>query len=310
MAALSDLPTEILVHILRYANLNGDLAGLRQCNHRFLEVISRQGSFLLSDLCFQYRIASRAVDIFLSARKSEDHGSSGASSPSTLNTIALSSFLHKMNIVAADMDRASSNACVVVVPQAPLDKEQFMLLAALSRSLQSLLTVPSTKDGDLLAPSIDATRSVSISLSEELVHWLGNVLTLSELEGVIAAINICATRLWSTIFLFQSRECAVASFGGLSGVSFNTNQAVLMEHVIWKGPVWVSHLLERYSSTRIGKDRDEARVDTQIDDSIVKEGVWKGSQEEGARLAANGMARLLWRTRLEKFEKRRSSIRG
>lgn len=180
-----------------------------------------------------------------------------------------------------------------------------MLFAVVSRLLNDSATV-SRMTGDLLAPSASGEHSESKLMSQRLRHLLRHELTLEELESVIAAINVCTNRLWSTIFLVSPRDSSVSSFGSLSGVSFNTDQAILTEHVIWKGPRWVSRLLGEYV-TRGGEQGCGTGGDGHLDMTLVNEGVWRGSREDGARLAANGVARFLWKEREERIEQRAGS---
>jgi hypothetical protein len=160
--------------------------------------------------------------------------------------------------------------------------------------------------GDVLAPSPNNEHSVSGLLSKNFVRLVKETLGLEELESAIAAINMSTIKLWSSLLLFRPKDSTVGSFGSLTGVSSNADQAILAEHVIWKGPSWVARILERYTSPTSGQTGLENLPDV----TIVEQGIWKGSREEGARLAANGVARLLWKERQDKIEQRAHDSKG
>jgi hypothetical protein len=107
--------------------------------------------------------------------------------------------------------------------------------------------------------------------------------------------------------MFRPKDSTVSGFGSLSGASFNTDQAILTEHLIWKGPLWAAQVLKLHGPAEIGAT---PAANAEIGDKLVQEGIWKGSREEGARLAANGVARLLWKERQEKIEAKASSSAG
>ncbi|KAJ9606820.1 hypothetical protein H2200_008830 [Cladophialophora chaetospira] len=174
--------------------------------------------------------------------------------------------------------------------------------------LTSSSKVSHSTTSDVLVPAPDGRQTFSKSFSDEFVHFLKEELTLEELEAIIAAISVCVTRLWSAVFMFRPKDSTVVGFSSLSGTSFSTDQAILTEHVIWRGPLWVSRILDQYGpgervATQIGDE-------IEVEEILVKEGLWKGSREEGARLAANGVARLLWKERQERIETKANASAG
>jgi hypothetical protein len=96
---------------------------------------------------------------------------------------------------------------------------------------------------------------------------------------------------------------SINTFASLSGFTFNIEQAVLTEYVIWNGPGWAARVL--------GGNCD-GELDGEVDDvegRMQRYGPWKGSKEDGARIAANGLARLLWKERGRKVEEERERVR-
>ncbi|KAL2407987.1 hypothetical protein ABEF95_011777 [Exophiala dermatitidis] len=304
MVSITKLPFEIHVQIVRYANIRGDLPSLRLSCVQLNDVAIKERRLLLTDLRRHYGISTRVVDLYLLHKL----GREPPASLSLMQVMAVGRFLRNLDAVAFDLDRMAQRLNHVNVRQPQIqpecvDRSAFMLFAALSRLLNGAAQIGAYGRGDVLAPCLNARHAVSILLSKQFVQFVREELTLEELESVIAAINLCVTRLWSTIFLFRPRESIVSGFGSLCGASFNADQAILTEDVIWRGPEWASKVLEFYGRENVGckrklKPGEYKRLDTRF----VSEGIWKGSPEEGARLAANGVARMLWKERQQRIE--------
>jgi len=305
MTTLLDLPTEILVQILQYVNLNSDITCLRLCNSRLAASISQQGHRFLKDLCSHHRIGPRALELF-TRHSNANHVSSGTATQEVLHVLALSRFLQDMRSITGDVEPMLGSSSDLQ-PGSPhlASREPYVLFAVMSHLLNSSSTV-TPWNGDVLAPSADGEQSLSKLLPERCLHFLDTEVSLEELESVVAAINLCSTRLWSTIFLFRPKDYSVLSFGSLSGASFNMEQALLTEHVIWKGPLWVARILA-WSKTGEDQEAQEPSKCGNVDLTLVDKGIWRGSHQEGARIAANGLARLLWKKRQEKIEQKASS---
>ncbi|KAI1618841.1 hypothetical protein EDD36DRAFT_480807 [Exophiala viscosa] len=301
MSTLVDLPSEILMQILQHVNLNGDLARLSLCNSQVAAYISQQGHSFTKDLCSHHRISPRVLELFL-RHGNDKHGPSGPSIQGGLHAIALSHFLQDMRIIGVSVQSLRD---VRSAGPRLANSEPYLLLAVMIRLLNDSSTV-TPWNGDVLAPSADGERSLSRLLPEKFLQCLDTGLSLEEPESVVAAINLCSTMLWSKIFLFRPKDYSVLSFGSLSGASFNMEQALLTEHVIWKGPRWVARLLA-WSKAGERQDAQGPSNCDNVDLTRVSEGIWRGSHQEGARIAANGLARLLRRKRQEKIEQTASS---
>jgi hypothetical protein len=76
---------------------------------------------------------------------------------------------------------------------------------------------------------------------------------------------------------------------------------VLMEHVIWRGPLWVAQVL-RLQCPSLGEFREDGCRQS-VDERLANEGIWNGTRQEAARLVANGVARLLWKERQLRIER-------
>ncbi|KIV84568.1 hypothetical protein PV11_00341 [Exophiala sideris] len=304
MSALLELPAEILVLVLRYVNINGDLACLRLCNSRLAGAISLQVHWFIKDLCSCHRISPRVLEMFIRHQK-DSQASSDTSRQSILNVLGLGRFLHDMRFIAADLDVMVGPPGARTAPAHLASGNAFLLFAVISHMLNTSSTV-TPWNGDVLAPTVDGEHSLSRLLPETFLHFLDNELSLEELESVIAAINLCSTKLWSTVFLFRPKDYSVLSFGSLSGASFNMEQALLTEHVIWKGPQWVARILA-WCNSGGGQAAYDDRNRGNLDLTVVNDGVWRGPHQEGARIAANGLARLLWKKRQEKIEQNASA---
>ncbi|KEF59144.1 uncharacterized protein A1O9_03988, partial [Exophiala aquamarina CBS 119918] len=295
MATLLDLPTEILVQITQHASFNGDLPRFRQVNSRLNDISKRQSQRFLEDLCKRYDLSARVVDLYFTRRLGT--ASMESSEPRLVDVIALDHFLRGVEIVAADVDKAlqSRQAAHGARPYR-ISRESFLLFAVLSQLLSLSKTVLSMT-GTVLAPCHSGETFAPKVPSDEFARFLQSELALLDLESIIVAINVCATRLWSTIFLFRPTDMMVTSFGSLSGYSFNTHQAILAEHTIWKGPKWVSQTLERCNESTGDPSHHK-----ETQDPLINRGIWNGSHENGALLAANGMVRMLWKERQDKIE--------
>lgn len=297
MATLLDLPTEILVQITQYATFNGDLPHFRHVNTRFNDISKEQSHRFLDDLCQRHDLGARVVDLYFTCRLGAPSLECGE--PRLMDVIALDHFLRGVEIVAADTDKAlRSRPDTDRTRPYHISRESFLLFAVLSHLLSLSKTVLSMT-GTILAPCHSGETFAPKVPSDDFVHFLQSELALLDLESIIAAINVCATRLWSTIFLFRPTDMTVTSFGSLSGYSFNTHQAILAEHTIWKGPKWVSQVLERYNTS---PGLTFLQTQEEPEDRIVTRGIWNGSHENGALLAANGVARMLWKERQDKIE--------
>ncbi|EXJ67979.1 uncharacterized protein A1O5_08593 [Cladophialophora psammophila CBS 110553] len=238
-----------------------------------LALADSQTHLLLDDLCFRYGISARARDLYLSQRASERF--SGTRQP-IIHVMAFGNFLRMTALLAADLDKGIGESTLTAVPPTQLgNREPFLLFAIFSQVLNSSLEFSHSTMADLLAPSPDAGQSLSKQFSEKFVHFLRQELALEELEGIIGAISVCSMRLWGTVFLFRPRDSTISSFSSLSGASFNTNQAILTEHVIWKGPLWASRILRVYGPADAGS-MQETEMGAEVDDNLCQGGRLEG----------------------------------
>ncbi|KIW57011.1 hypothetical protein PV05_05616 [Exophiala xenobiotica] len=304
MASFQTLPVEVLVQILRYVNHNGDIGNLRLCSSDLMELSLQQERLFRIELCSDQGIAPRVWDLFCSQRTTGlphcEH-----STPGIVQVMVLGNFLREIRVIASDIDDMIHQLTESNRTHLELGRWSGFLLFDVVHQLLKASTTVTDRQGGVLAPSAHGDTFTHQVLSEKCVRFLKTQMTLQDLETVIAAVNVCTTKLWSMIFLFTPQDLTVESFGSLNGTSFNMEQAILTEHVIWKGPQWVSRGLEGFG---LANRRSGTELQRNADMTLLREGIWRGTREDGARLAANGLARLLWKERQEKIEgKARSS---
>ncbi|KIV90123.1 hypothetical protein PV10_07464 [Exophiala mesophila] len=302
MTSLIDLPPEVLGQIVHQVTLGSGLQNWRLTNSYINNIATESSRTLLNQLCRVYQISDRVLHLYwrFNLDKAASASASQSEHPDLKDVIALNHLLQTTNLIANDWNRRriSENGSGRF---AKPSSEPYMLFSAFTHQLRRSQTVLSMT-GTILAPCSSGQTFAPKVLADSFVHFLESQLTLSELEDIISIINICVTKLWSTVFLHRPKDATVTSFASLSGYITNTDQAILTEHVIWRGPRWVARVIEEYgidyADCGSAGDCTEARVP----DRLVTNGIWTGSQADGAILAANGMARLLWRERQRKID--------
>ncbi|RVX72372.1 hypothetical protein B0A52_03560 [Exophiala mesophila] len=298
MTSLIDLPPEVLGQIVRQVTLGSGLQNWRLINSYINSIATESSRTLLNHLCRVYQISDRVLHLYW--RFNLDKGASQSEHPDLKDVIALNHLLHTTNPLANDWNRRriSKNGSERF---AKPSSEPYMLFSTFSHQLRRSQTVLSMT-GTILAPCSSGQTFAPKILADSFVHFLESQLTLSELEDIISIINICVTKLWSTVFLHRPKDATVTSFAALSGYIINTDQAILTEHVIWRGPRWVARVIEEYGIDYADCGSAGDGTEARFPDRLVTQGIWTGSQADGAILAANGMARLLWRERQQKID--------
>jgi hypothetical protein len=290
MLSIVELPAEILEQIIRWSNLNGDLVRLRLSSSGFLDCASQGNRLLLNDLCSRYNLSHRAVNLYRAQLQGGDVARTVTPSE-ILHALRLASVLKRTTVLVNDATHATSH----------LSAQQLLLFEVFSKALSLAPTVAHSTASDVLVPSPGAEQIFWRQLPKNFSHLLRHELTLQELEDIIGTISLCVMKLWTAVFMFRPKTSAISSFGGLTGVSFNTDQAVLMEHVIWRGPLWVAQVL-RLQCPSLGEFREDGCRQS-VDERLANEGIWNGTRQEAARLVANGVARLLWKERQLRIER-------
>ena len=276
---IDDLPSELLLSILSYATLNGDIASLRLVNARFNNFIIEQHQPLFQYLCTAHRLTDRLLKTYFSHPAVKGDGIEGLILLSQEVSTVRSLSEGEQQTTGGDHDQSVTN---------------LLWFSTFTRALRAGLDTRQPLR-DILAPSNTIDSALPLALDSSFQHWLKEDLSLTELEAIITAINIAASRLWSSVFLYKAHSSRVNTFASLSGHTFNIEQAILTEHVIWQGPRWTGRML---ISPGQGKTDD-------LEHRLHLLGPWSGSNEDGARIAANGLARLLWKERQRKVDEGR-----
>lgn len=300
MTSLVELPPEVLGQIAHQVTLGSGLQHWRLTNSYLASIAIQNSRALLGQLCRSHQISDRVLGLYW--RFNLDKNASQRRAPDLTDVIALDNLLRGTNLIASDWDRGRVSPHGAE-PVAKPSRDPYMLFSAFSRQLRLSRTVLSMT-GTVLAPCSSGQTFAPKELADSCVDFVKCQLTLTELEDIISAINVCVNKLWTTVFLYRPRDATVTSFAALSGYNINTDQAILTEHVIWRGPGWVARIIERYGIDC--DDYDSVRTEkTRGQDRLVTEGIWTGSQADGAILAANGVARMLWRERQVKIEQQK-----
>jgi hypothetical protein len=159
-----------------------------------------------------------------------------------------------------------------------------LLCSTHSRSLRSNKTTSVTPEEG--ADTIDAP------VSDDAFRWN---LSVRELESVISAVDVCSSAIWHKPLLEHQVELPESD---LSSPDMEWQQAVLTEHMIRNGPRWTARMLgHKLTHTSEQRTQDSSGVN-----AVNVLSLWLTSKADAARLAAEGVARLLWMDRTVKIE--------
>ena len=286
----ADLPAETVSLVLEYINLNGDLSAARGVNRRLCAMVTSNSRALVKNICHQYDIPLTTLEHYSTSRgnpKTQD------AEEDLLLMLGLRSELNAFGAFTVDAARGEGSDSDDTV-------HGLLLFAIFTRTLQHQgVHQDSTTNIMVSNHSLDKARCVA--LSQASMNLLEEGFTLFELESMVTAINMCASKLWSTVSDFRLGDAQTQSFANLGGYTFSIEQAILTEAVIWKGPRWVANMP---ASSYLVSGDPMVDKDTQRRFQVLLSAndLWRGSREEGARLAATGVARLLWRTRQKRVE--------
>lgn len=287
---LSDLPSEIASLILVYSHVNGDLASVRLVSRRLSDLASRGCRTFVETTCCQYGIASQ---VFKSYQDTVNQGQIRTHEDDLLPILALRSELQTLNLLATPATRQNTDDGDRTVLG-------LLLFSILSRKLQA--KPGGDGSGKRILACNDTINGIrSLSVGQELLHHLDSDVSLAELEGMISAINLSAAKLWTFLLFSKPAHARTMSYVSLGGPPFSVDQALVTEHVIWKGPKWVASMLEQQKSSGEVKGVPSKTL-VEFDELLRSHGPWRGSNEDGARIAAGGMARFLWSQRTGKVE--------
>jgi hypothetical protein len=288
MSAMLGLPTEVLAQVVRAVSLNGDLACWRGTHPILRDVADSQSRILVEDQRIQHRISQKVLQAFLETN--EDLRRTGAMHGEHGRLQVLNAFVRDTNSLRDGGNHTSEPGNR---PSRTIaNREAVMLFAIFSSVLKSSMAATHSTMSDVLVTSPEGPSLHSWQFSSEFRHYIEHEVALSDLEAIISVISICTHQLWDWLLTQADGSLPVKTFGSLSGAILNSDQAVLTEQVIWNGPFWVSNML---AQSNHAVKRGQAQLDTMLMTNIGK--------ADAARLAANGVARYLWRERQRKIDK-------
>jgi hypothetical protein len=229
MTPLIQLPNEILAFILRYGNLNGDLARLRLV-HPLLNQLVREekpDQYLL-DACSCFAIASNTAAVYYGAYSWQD-------TPKDLRMCI--AFRHEIR-VAERLIAYNEKADQVDSKRPRASVNAFMLFSAFTRLLQHFRR----EDGLRQNPpgSTDQDERTLRDMQQHLhLHW-----ALEEVEDLISAVAHCTSYV-STILSPDTVIGQSLASNFVSQPSFaNGTQLRIAESVAHNGPRWVAAVLD------------------------------------------------------------------
>lgn len=291
--SLNSLANEVIVLILRYSNINNDLPCLRLvCSGLNNIAISISDQFRC-DILTVYNISNRISDLYL-AKQTRPYDFSPQSRP----LIFVLTLRYEVQYLESLWSNIECDEVGLLSSTIPLDSRGMSSLFIFARFTNTLKTSNKARDTnfDILAPSKSNNEAIKICFSTSFKQFLQDVLTLEELESLIVAINACASKVWSKIFVNEATPFQkIVQLDGLARRVSSSEHAMLTEHIIWNGPWWVIRMLDLPSVPRFRANSSQYQNREGND-------LWSGSPFEAARIVGNGMARLLWRERQRKIQ--------
>ncbi len=270
MYTLTNLPVEVLSLIIRFSNTLGDLSPLRLVCSTMNSVIREEVGRFLEDIRLHHGISTRVMQLY-------DHERNLESCEQVRYYLAFRRNVAKLEMLIPFVGGNMESGIV----------GGLLVFYAFSHSIRSRR----------LATSLLQTNNPS---PEELATEWGfrARLTVSEIETLIHIINLCSSAIWVRVGTYRSPSAR--DFSCHQGINDTLQQAVLTEHVICNGPLWVYEMLchqppEQWSELFEVKTTDILNV------GCYRES-WYLSTGDAARYAASGLARSLWRERTIKIK--------
>ncbi len=281
-ACLQNLLSELLLLILVQATGNCDVPNLRLVNSGLNQIVVEHHRALFLGLCWTHSLPDTLLDAYFTHHAVKADGVEGllflSREVSTLETFCKD----EQHLIGGDSGIQNRTLT------------HLLWFSTFTSALKAGVDLQQNPQ-DILAPSGTIDSAVPLAMTYSFKDWIKNSLSLTELEAIITAINIAASKLWASVFLYKVHSSRVNTFASLSGHTFNIEQAILTEHIIWHGPRWAGRLL---TSPALGNTDS-------LEHRLHLFGPWFGSKEDGARIAANGLARFLWKERQRKVDEER-----
>ncbi|ETN47130.1 uncharacterized protein HMPREF1541_01320 [Cyphellophora europaea CBS 101466] len=299
-ATFSDLPPEILLQVIRSANLGGNILPLRLASQRLHKAIDHQATLLLCDLRNSYNLPHILTD----------------SAPSPCASALPKDDSHLLNLLTLQ----TSLSHLLSYPTLSHSTETatlpcLLLTSHLHRLLTSAPTQTSSSPPAILCPSTTLLTSTTTPLPPPYLAALSS-LPLHDLDTFLDGVNVTCTVLWRAV------EACWAAKPWAVGVDADLERAVVAEIALWRGVRWC---LDALRGVREGRIRDfealfgayvaplaregEAEVVPALEDTgeesggvVIRGSVWRGRQEEATKLATGGLAAWLWGERKRRHQ--------
>jgi hypothetical protein len=284
MTLLTELPDEVLVFILRYGNLNGDLARLRLVHPLLNQLIREENSdqYLL-DACSCFAIASSTAAVFYGACGWQDTPKDVGQCIAFRHEIAVAERLIAYDESADNVDLKSPRTSLNAV----------MLFSAFSRLLQHFRREAGLRPN--LPGSTDQDERVLLDLQQHLHLCWG----LDEVENLISAIAQYTSHVSTAISPDTAiDQSLVPCFESLPGFANGTHLRVA-EAVAHNGPRWVATVLDG------AIDSDELAAIIQPAENLSNDRGDARTYYFDPRTHLNRLTRMLWLERAELADEER-----
>lgn len=138
-----------------------------------------------------------------------------------------------------------------------------------------------------------------LKLDQRFMDFIRDQLTVDDLQALMTIVNFCAisTRFIDTIL--TSRYYFNDAGASDHWQNEQLGSALLAERILWRGPSWLAKMLCQSIQSNAPAIVVQQNGSLDVSDDHT---MWTGSRAEAARLAANGIARFLWKERALKLE--------
>ena len=292
MGGSIDLPAEVLTIVLRYVNLNGDLAQMRLVSSGLNALIWEGQHWYLRDILSRYAISQRVMKLY-----DDTHGV-------TQSTSELRYYLFFWREVAVLEALELRLKKADKTTQRPAQGESFIAPFLLWSVFTGRFRSTSAWKGCQTSAFHLRLQEQGFSTTETLRLYVHNRWELADVEALISVSSRCSSALWAMDQFEQPRRFDVSSDKmrarlGCTHRSYEgTQEALVTEFVLRNGPAWAARILFG-QSTLLQKDwvPEHRFLYPQSFDTL-----WRTPREHTARFIAAGVVRMLWEQRSVKIE--------
>jgi hypothetical protein len=305
LSALTRLPVEVTLLVLREAAWTSSLRELRAVNSHFHSLIIENAATLLRDVWRRRKLPTSSLAPLSDGRYCQDlpDASKGFSA-------SLGALLVLQHAVPILQDLFEEHELSHVLLATLLNH----MLVSGSMEQQSARGPNETVTVVRPTAALDATTSTQIA--EGYRHALQQ-LSLADLDMYIHGLNVVTTVVWRELCLSCFTD--MAEYGPPwnmgTGRSYALEQAIVTEIVVWCGPRWSVNLLRVLGSSapwrgRQGDGETTARAIEGIGTcaGLFVEGssgsatIWRGLKEDAIAMASRGIGSWLWKERKRRYD--------